>query len=400
MESSVGECPITRYRSYVGRGMSGMGKIGIISMQRVMNHGSFLQAYALKKTVENVIPNVKCEFIDLPSNSKCEVKYNSKSFLDILRFVYHKLKRDATICDEYSLKWNYYKFKNIYKECLEKHLGIQEELNHNTDYEAVIIGSDEVFNCTQEDAVWGKSMLLFGEDVVAKKIISYAASFGYTTEERLKQFELYEAVSRNLNNFSAISVRDSNSEQIISKMLGFTPKKHLDPVFIYDFYNELQMKKKKRKIFVIYQYQNRIIEQGIIEEIKRIAKEKGCKIVSVFEYCSWADENLVCTPFEAMEYIRDAEYVVTDTFHGCVMSIKFNKKFATFCRQSNYNKLMNLLRQFQLEKQLITENSNLVDTLEHEIDWEKINQIIEQERESAIMYLKDTLLEKKDEVSI
>lgn len=42
MESSVGEYPIARYRSYVGRGMSGMGKIGIISMQRVMNHGSFL----------------------------------------------------------------------------------------------------------------------------------------------------------------------------------------------------------------------------------------------------------------------------------------------------------------------------------------------------------------------
>ena len=47
-----------------------MAKIGIISMQRVMNHGSFLQAYALKKTVENNIPDAECVFIDLPSNDK------------------------------------------------------------------------------------------------------------------------------------------------------------------------------------------------------------------------------------------------------------------------------------------------------------------------------------------
>lgn len=372
-----------------------MEKIGIISMQRVMNHGSFLQAYALKKTVEASIPGAECMFIDLPSNGEVKpININSKTYLDIFRFWYHRIRKHDTICDEYCLRWNYHKFKCIYRECLKTYLGVTDSLNYNTDYDAVIIGSDEVFNCTQEDAPWRTSMILFGEGVVAKKCISYAASFGYTTEERLSKFGLYEEVARNLRSFSAISVRDKNSEQIILKMLGKKPKKHLDPVFVYDFRKELKQRKQKQKNLIVYQYQNRIKEQHIIDEIKIIAKKTGCKIISAFEYCDWADENLVCTPFEAMEYIRDAEYVVTDTFHGCVMSIKYNKKFATFCRESNINKLMDVLQTFQLEKQLISEDDNIWDILNHEINWKEVNKMIEEQRKNTITYLLNSLLEE------
>lgn len=371
-----------------------MAKIGIISMQRVMNHGSFLQAYALKILLENNIPDSECIFVDLPSNTKFHLLKGKKSYLDILRFCYHKLKKHGSICNEYCMRWKYDKFKDVYKKCLKKYLGITNHFNYNTNYDFVIIGSDEVFNCTQEDASWGTSMLLFGDGVVAKKIISYAASFGYTTEERLCQYGLYDKIVSLLHNFSAISVRDYNSEQLIMKMLGMKPYKHLDPVFIYDFKKELKYRNKKVKNIVVYQYQNRIKEQCVIDDIKKIAKKTGCKIVSVFEYCDWADENIVCTPFEAMEYIRDAEYVITDTFHGCVMSIKFNKKFATFCRESNYNKLMDVLKTFQLEKQLITERDNIWDTINHKINWLQVNKIIEQGQKSSINYLTNSLLEE------
>lgn len=375
-----------------------MVKIGIISMQRVMNHGSFLQAYALKKTVENSIPSAECVFIDLPPNGKEKsANSNTKTYLDMLRFWYHKLRKHEAICHEYCLRWNYQKFRGIYQECLKDYLGVTDSRNYNTDYDAVIIGSDEVFNCTQEDAWWGASMMLFGEGVATKKLISYAASFGYTTEERLFEFGLYEKVASNLCNFSSISVRDNNSEQIILKMVGEKPYKHLDPVFIYDFCKELEglkIKKKKKKYLVIYQYQNRINDQQVINEIKKIARNTGCKILSVFEYSNWSDENVVCTPFEAMEYIRDAEYVITDTFHGCVMSIKYNKKFVALCRESNYNKLMDVLHTFRLEKQLLTGNEYIGDILNHKIDWMQVNRIIEKQREETISYLKSTLLEK------
>lgn len=372
-----------------------MAKIGIISMQRVMNHGSFLQAYALKKTVENNIPDAECVFIDLPSNGKRKSdSSNTKTYIDILRFWYHKLRKHDAICHEYCLRWNYQKFRDIYRECLKDYLGVTDSRNYNTDYDAVIIGSDEVFNCTQEDAWWGASMMLFGEGVTTKKLISYAASFGYTTEERLFEFGLYDKVASNLGNFSAISVRDNNSEQIILKMIGLKPYKHLDPVFIYDFQKELKIKKKKKKYLVIYQYQNRINDQQVIDEIKKIARNTGCKILSVFEYSNWSDENVVCNPFEAMEYIRDAEYVITDTFHGCVMSIKHNKKFVALCRESNHNKLMDVLHTFQLEKQLLTENEYIWDILNHKIDWMQVNRTIEKQSEDTICYLKNTLLEK------
>lgn len=372
-----------------------MVKIGIISMQRVMNHGSFLQAYALKKMVESIIPGSKCIFIDLPQNDNEKITNEmKKTFLDTIRFFYHKFRKHTEIYNEYCLRWNYQKFKKIYKDCLREYLGITDSLNYNTDYKVVIIGSDEVFNCTQEDASWGASMLLFGDGVDAKRIISYAASFGYTTEERIVQFDLYEKIKKNLNNFSAISVRDNNSEYIIQSMTGIKPRKNLDPVFIYDFQKELKVKNKKKKYMVIYQYQNRIDEKNIKDEIRSIAKRTKCKIISVFEYCDWADENIVCTPFEAMEYIRDSEYVITDTFHGCVMSIKYNKKFVTFCRESNYNKLMDVLQTFHLEKQLITKNNVIWDTINNKIDWIQVNKIIVKERKDAITYLAENLLEE------
>lgn len=166
-------------------------------------------------------------------------------------------------------------------------------------------------------------------------------------------------------------------------------------MFLYDYSEETKGLKrvKKRNTLVVYQYQNRIKEQNVIESVKHIASLSNCRIVSVFEFCNWADENIVCTPFEAMSYIQKAEYVITDTFHGCVLSIKFNKKFAVLCRESNYNKISDLLRTFQLEKQIISDASDIAVVLNREIDWKNVNALISEQKESAVCYLSDSLPE-------
>lgn len=194
-----------------------MLSFGIMSMQRVRNHGSFLQSYGLMKTIEAIISDAKCEFIDLPNSKTPETK--KRSFISLLRFWYHKLKKDR-VYNEYSLWWNSQKYTAIYNSCLKKYLGVSDRINYNTEYDAVIIGSDEVFNCTQEDASWGTSMALFGEGIESRKIISYAASFGYTTENRIIQYGLYTRIKDNLQKFHAISVRDENSVQIVKTCWG------------------------------------------------------------------------------------------------------------------------------------------------------------------------------------
>lgn len=365
-----------------------MNKIGIISMQRVVNHGSFLQAYGLKKTIEDNIENAKCEFIDLPTTREENVTDGKRPLIDRVKYWYHRVLHHEKVCMEYEAHWNYVKYKRIYADSIASYLAIEKVPNHKTNYDTVVIGSDEVFNCTQDNAPWFKSMFLFGGGVASKNIISYAGSFGYTTIERLREYKLEQPVKSNLNHFAAISVRDNNSKEIVEELTGKTPYCHLDPVLIYDFEKEV-VEPKRGKMIVVYQYPHRIKEKKYIEMIRKLAKSGGYKIVSVFGHCDWADENLVLTPFEAMGYIKKADYVVTDTFHGCIMSIKFNKKFLAFSRSSNRQKLVDLMERFCVESQIVTEqNENLENILENKIDWSYANNKLAKERGETIAYLK------------
>lgn len=365
-----------------------MKRVGIISMQRIVNHGSFLQAYGLKKTIENNIPGTICEYIDLPVKkiNKESVKYG-ENFLFFIKRIRYKLLGYDTAYNENKQVATYSKLKKKYRKQLYKYLGMSYERNYRTDYDTVVIGSDEVFNCTQEDAPWGNTMLLFGDNVESDNIISYAASFGYTTKERLKEFGLYNKVLDNLRNFKAISVRDRNSIEIVQEMLGEKPYFHLDPVLIYDFNHEI-INVKKRKYIVVYQYVNRISDEKLIAAIKNFAKEKNLSIISVFEYCDWADKNYAVNSFEAMGYVKNAAYVVTDTFHGCVMSIKFNKRFIALRRDSNANKLCDLLETFQLQDHIVHSEDDIISVLNKEDDWSRVNQIIDEQKAAAVNYLK------------
>lgn len=73
----------------------------------------------------------------------------------------------------------------------------------------------------------------------AKKIISYAASFGNTGIKELRRFDVQDEIAELLKKFTAISVRDKNSEAIVKELTGKMPQKHLDPVLIYDYKKEV-----------------------------------------------------------------------------------------------------------------------------------------------------------------
>lgn len=74
-----------------------------------------------------------------------------------------------------------------------------------------------------------------------KKIISYAASFGNTGIKELRRFDVQDEIAELLKKFTAISVRDKNSEAIVKELTGKMPQKHLDPVLIYDYKKKLHL---------------------------------------------------------------------------------------------------------------------------------------------------------------
>ena len=216
--------------------------------------------------------------------------------------------------------------------------------------------------------------------------------------DSLNQRMLSDSVRKQLMNFSGISVRDRNSEQIIEELCKKKPDVHLDPVLIYEFKNELKIDFIIRDYIIVYGYDDRLNEKWLIQSVKQLATAEKKKIIAIGGYQSWCDENIAPDPFVVMKYFENADYVITDTFHGTLLSIKFNRKFATLTRTQNSNKLMDLLERFELTERIINsplDGKELQRRLKMEYDWNKVNAIVREARQKSNMYLKKYLLVEK-----
>lgn len=355
-------------------------KVGIMSMQRIKNYGSFLQSYGLKMTIENL--GHKVVFLDYKIEKPIVEADKNWIVYIVARKLYGVIKQyiihTKSLC-------------HLYDEKYLPMLGIDKKRNFRDQVDVLVIGSDEVFNCLQTNPLVGYSRELFGKDNNAGKVISYAASCGYTTLEGLKKYKIDKEIGGMLKKFSAISVRDSNSFEIVNELTARKPIINVDPVIISDFDAYIPKQSKLQDYILIYAYSNRINDEKEISTIKQFAKKHNKKLVSVGTHQKWVDIKIEADPFELLSYVKNAEYIITDTFHGSIFSIKYNKPFATFIRESNKQKLGDLLKRFSVEDREVKNVDELEDILLKPIDFEKVNSIISMETNKSIEYLRANL---------
>lgn len=359
-------------------------KIGILSMQEIANYGSFLQAYGLKKTIEDLGHTV--EFVNIIPGEQLP-QYRRNKF-HLLKLAFNRIKYGNPIQQIiFALR-----FRNRFTNEFFKELCLLEA-NNSKHYDCIVIGSDEVFNIAQ--STWfGFSKQLFGENLNSDKAITYAACCGATTVAKLDELGIRECVANMLSkNFSAISIRDDNSQSLVTELTGKVPFKNIDPVLLYSFSEEIFKEKvhSEEKYMIVYTYPNRIRAKDEVKAIKDFAKKRGLKIISTNTYIDWVDEVVVPHPFEVLAYFRDAEYIITDTFHGTVMSIKYNRPFTTIVRDMNSNKLRGLLTQFELDDRIASDSSHIESILSSPINYSPVNALIKEEQERSIDYLKTNL---------
>lgn len=361
-------------------------KVGILSMQRIRNYGSFLQAYALKKTIESLGHEV--EFVDYKIEdcivNNEEDKSQKKSFINrVINSVEWRYKYVCLLLKrEKSLAANYDKYLEL--------LGISDKYNYRSKVDTLVIGSDEVFNCLQNNKEVGYSKELFGANNNAKNVISYAASCGTTTMEGLKKYNISADIGDMLSKFKAISVRDSNTAKVVQELTNIKPVYNLDPVFIYDFDNVVSEKLKYSNYIVVYAYENRITREEA-KEIRRFANKYNKKLICIGNYQKCCDIYIKASPFELLSYMKNADYIITDTFHGSVFSIKYNKKFAAIVRENNAQKLNDLLSRFSLDDRKVRNIKNLEEIIVKPIDYSNINKFIEEQKECAIKYFDNNI---------
>lgn len=372
-----------------------MKKVGIMSMQRIANYGSFLQAYGLKQLLVEMGCDV--EFVDYHVEAPV-IKENADSKNKIVR----KLEKGMETFKynvPFSHKLAFIKYKQSFGKKYMPLLGVTESMNYNPKLDCLVIGSDEVFNCIQKNTNVGYSLELFGKNNNAKKLISYAGSFGNTTIEKLKKYGKTNEIAELLGDFDAISVRDTNSGKIVEELTNKEVRFNLDPVLTYDYMNccdKIPEINSKEKYLILYAYAGRISNEEATW-IKEYAKSKKLKIYAIGGVQPGADEFIDCSPFEVLAYFKNAQEIITDTFHGSIFSVITHRPFTTLVRKSvgnnygNEEKLTDLLTRLGLTNRMTYKVEKAEKINAHEIDYKKVDEILSQQRKIACEYLRENI---------
>ena len=363
--------------------------IGIMSMQRIYNYGSFMQAYALKHTIEGL--GCQVQFVDYRKESPL-IKDEKSTNLQKIKKVFgghakllHKI--------QYILHKRHF---SKYQGKLE----LTEKNNYNPELDVLVIGSDEVFNLIQSNENVGYSLELLGKDNNAKKAISYAASFGNTTLEKIEKYDKTADFKRYLSKLNAISVRDKNSEKIVKELTGKDALINLDPVLIYDFVadrNFVFEPQTEEKYMILYAYNDRVSKEEA-RIVKNFAKKNRLKLYSIGGAQPFADKFIDCAPEEILAWFKYADFIVTDTFHGSIFSIIMNRPFSAIVRKSkgvgygNEEKLSYLLKKLGLTNRIAESKEDIESVLTQTVDYTEANRIIENERNKTEEYLRGELL--------
>lgn len=363
--------------------------VGILSMQRVANYGSFMQAWALSRMLTELGADVS--FIDITPGRQLP-GHNAKGF----RLYWNRLWElaGALLTGRLGMKM---RGRRFYRAMRAKYvdeyyglLGLDDPAPER--YDLAVIGSDQVFNCFERNP-WGFTTQLYGDIPQAGRIVSYAGSFGNATLETLREVGVADEIAENLRKLEAISVRDDNSYELVKALTGREAVRHLDPVLVYDFSRELEGRFPSRKDYiVVYSYAERISDEAEIEAIRAFARRHDKRLISIFSTYDWCDEAVIPdTPFDVLAWFRDADHIITDTFHGTIFSIITHSSFCTLVRDSNSEKLGSLLRWLAVDGRRAASPNRIAGILETPPDYAETDLIIAAEKLRTREYLAASL---------
>ena len=363
-----------------------MKKAGILSMQRIYNYGSFLQAYALKKMMEEC--GAEVEFVDyhpgeciLPSKETTGMKRKIQKGLEILRM-------KGRLRD----KIQFVKYKKNYARKNYPVLGLKETYNYAPKLDLLVIGSDEVFNCIQDNSNVGFAPELFGAGHQADRLVSYAASFG--KGEWLLDSKETEETKLLASNFIAISVRERSAVDLCRNYWGIDAKHVLDPALLLDAEDYLKTITLKRESNILFAYvlDESSLKRDIVEAMANSRKLKIYRCMPKEELINGVTKNLdncIYPPVDNwLNGFNNATCVVTDSFHGVVFSIIFRKPFVVIGNtQRGMARFESLLTMLGLENRMVKDVDSAIEMMDISIDYESVYAILKCKRCEALNFL-------------
>lgn len=366
-------------------------KITIFTLNGYSNYGNRLQNYAL----ENAIKFLNCEVCTAIIKDKRQSSFvkklkNVESFKDFCNKGINKIN--------IKLKFLIYKNKiinrnNKFIEFSKEFLNEKEPTLYFNNFTKNKIKQNEYF-ITGSDQVWNPlypevTSLYFLTFVPKEKRIAYAPSFGISEIPE----EYKENYKKWLSEIKYISVREESGAKIIKELTGRDAPVLVDPTLLLTREKWLTIakpakNKPKDKYLVTYFLGG--VPKEYKKEIKKFAKNNQLKIINLGDIKE--TKTYITGPSEFLDYINSCDIIFTDSFHGTVFSILFEKPFVVYKRvggSSMYSRIKTLLKMFKLESREYEKVR--IDNSLFEIDYSHVPKILEIERSKSYNYLKEAL---------
>ena len=371
-------------------------KVGIITIHKINNYGSVLQAYALQHVCEEL--GYKTEIIDynFPNIQHHNNKYVIKGDTQPNEPKWIKLLFSYALMQQHK---NIAQFVQKYQNLTSSVYNNPEELKSNPpNYDVYITGSDQLWNpthCNGDPAF----MLHFAPDAALK--ISYAASIGTNNIPE----ELHPLYKKLLNRYKHIGVRENSGIKVIESIVGKKTTTVLDPTLLInkDEWNKIANPKRlvKKKYILCYYLNYSFNAFPYVDNLAEyMHQQTGYDIVRVARpphklKCLHTNYKVAASPEDFLALVRDAEIVLTTSFHGTAFAVNFGKPLFTVVKDRNASdsRQVSLMENLGLEDQIlsITDSFPSKERFSYnvKVEQQKLESLRQESKQYLINALKD-----------
>lgn len=384
-----------------------MKKIGIVTFHGADNYGCVLQCMALQNAVKTLYPDAQVKVVNyvMPNLQEKQLLINKKQYEEIKKKSGKKAAFNRVAENLKTLAGRRRRIRK-FQAFREKELSLsgtvftEENKLPELPFDVYIVGSDQVWN---RGLVRNKEKIFFLEGVsVDAKKISYAASTGHS---RFGEQET-EWLQEHISGMDVISVREKSALAAMQKMTEKKISVCLDPTMLHnaEYWRSFERKPKgmgNKKYVFMYGLGYAFCKNQEMEACrlaKEVARKEGLTVIHSYygtyrkRFDKTAKHCYYQGPYEFLWLMDHAEYVINCSYHGTVFSVIFRKPFYTYSTGGNSARMEDLVQTLGIEDRYL-DTAFDVSHADWEIDWGKVEDNWNKERQHSLNYLKEAIAE-------
>ena len=371
----------------------------ILAHQLYNNYGGILQAFALQKTVESLDYSVlNIDYLPRYLADVTKIAGKREKLRLWKHFANKYLGKRAGAISPGVEQYLFAPFKTLFMSIW--HLDDErQQLSKTVNDKGFIVGSDQVWRGIYARGIENLPFffLSFATQEQRRRSFAYAASFG--TDEWEGTPDETEECARLIKDFKAVSVREHSGIRICREVFGVDAVQMPDPTLLLEpeDYSRLIRRWWTRRLHTPSMAVYLLDETEEKNQLSQAVAEQAGLYPQQLTAHGDAPRAMDRIPLSIPQWlrcIRDAECVLTDSFHGCVFAIIFNKPFVCLGNESRgAARFDSLLGTFDLQNRLLINPTpeQVTECMNSPIDWERVNSIRSSEKQRALQFLQENL---------